>query len=349
MFLCAKSASAATAALGFAGYVLAAFGVSHEVWRIGLGLAAVVVLTLVILGGMRQSNRTNTIVVSITLAALVVFVLAGIRPLLQNGALHFTPFWGLPGEEGSPLRGLLHASALMFVAYTGYGRIATLGEEVRSPRTTIPRAIIVTLIASMILYVSVAVVAVGVAGAGQFAEQTQATSAAEVIAAALACRAPAILAAGAITAMLGVLLNLLLGLSRAVLAMGRRRTCLQLWRASETSKTPEAAVIVVAVLIAALVLIGDVRITWSFSALPCWSTPSPTWPRCRCRRSSGSSAALPWRVCLPVFLAFGWSLASDQRLSDPGCGLRVMLADAPAVGRIQEKTAVSFEFAPVVC
>ncbi len=269
MFLCAKSASAATAALGFAGYVLAAFGVSHEVWRIGLGLAAVVVLTLVILGGMRQSNRTNTIVVSITLAALVVFVLAGIRPLLQNGALHFTPFWGLPGEEGSPLRGLLHASALMFVAYTGYGRIATLGEEVRSPRTTIPRAIIVTLIASMILYVSVAVVAVGVAGADQFAEQTQATSAPlEVIAAAFGVPgAPAILAAGAITAMLGVLLNLLLGLSRVVLAMGRRRDLpAAVARVSETSKTPEAAVIVVAVLIAALVLIGDVRITWSFSA-----------------------------------------------------------------------------------
>jgi len=79
--------------------------------------------------------------------------------------------------------------------------------------------------------------------------------------------AGAILAFGAITAMLGVLLNLLLGLSRVMLAMGRRGDMpAAVARIDEGSKTPETAVIVVAVLIAALVLVGDVRVTWSFSA-----------------------------------------------------------------------------------
>ncbi len=269
MFLAAKSASAATAALGFGGYVLAAFGLDDSLWRIGLGLAAVVVLTLVLLGGMRQSNRTNTIIVSVTLAALVFFVVTGLRTALQNGPQHFSPFFGLPTDEASPLRGLLHASALMFVAYTGYGRIATLGEEVRAPRTTIPRAIIITLIVSMVLYVAVALVAVGTAGAGTFAEQTAATSAPlEMIAGMFSVPgAGAVLAVGAITAMLGVLLNLLLGLSRVLLAMGRRRDMPKaVARLSEGTRTPETAIIVVAVLIAALVLIGDIRVTWSFSA-----------------------------------------------------------------------------------
>ena len=54
----------------------------------------------------------------------------------------------------------------MFVAYTGYGRIATLGEEVKRPRTTIPRAIIATLVVTMVLYGAVAAVGIGSVGGG---------------------------------------------------------------------------------------------------------------------------------------------------------------------------------------
>jgi APA family basic amino acid/polyamine antiporter len=76
-----------------------------------------------------------------------------------------------------------------------------------------------------------------------------------------------VLAVGAIAAMLGVLLNLILGLSRVMLAMGRRRDMPPaVARIDRAGKTPEAAVLVVGVIIAVLVLIGDVRTTWSFSA-----------------------------------------------------------------------------------
>lgn len=74
-------------------------------------------------------------------------------------------------------------------------------------------------------------------------------------------------AIGAISAMLGVLLNLILGLSRVLLAMGRRRDMPSITaRIHESSSTPYMAVVIVGIGIAALVLIGNVKTTWSFSA-----------------------------------------------------------------------------------
>ncbi|NER08110.1 MAG: amino acid permease, partial [Okeania sp. SIO3C4] len=172
-----------------------------------------------------------------------------------------------------PIASLLQAAALMFVAYTGYGRIATLGEEVKEPRRTIPRAIALTMLVTCLLYISIAVVTVVV---GQ--EVINKLSTADVsLAAPLEVIArvgglgvpviPKLIAIGAVTAMLGVLLNLILGLSRVLLAMGRRRDVPKIVaRLNSEQTTPYIAVIVVGVAIAFLVLIGDVKTTWSFSA-----------------------------------------------------------------------------------
>jgi APA family basic amino acid/polyamine antiporter len=157
----------------------------------------------------------------------------------------------------------------MFVAYTGYGRIATLGEEVRDPERVIPRAIIIALLSTMLLYTAVTVTAVGNVGADTFATMTADTSAPlEAIAASFGVPGAGwLLTIGAMTALLGVLLNLILGLSRVMLAMGRRHDMpIAVARISKSGRTPEVAVVVVGVLIAALVLTGDIRTTWSFSA-----------------------------------------------------------------------------------
>ena len=268
VFLLAKSASAATAALGFGGYFLHLFGVTDPVLRTAVALAALVVLTLVTLGGIRRSNRTNTVIVAMTLGVLGFFVLAGLPQAIGNAAENFVPFFVPQAGEG-PLQALLHATALMFVAYTGYGRIATLGEEVHDPQRTIPRAIIVTLVASMVLYVAVSSVAIATVGAPQFAAFTTATAAPlEAIAQTYGIPgAGLILAAGAMTAMLGVLLNLILGLSRVLLAMGRRGDMpAATARIDPVSATPRVAVVVMAVAIGLLVLVGSVKLTWSFSA-----------------------------------------------------------------------------------
>lgn len=268
MFLVAKSASAATAALGFSGYLLLALGLDAGRWLVPVALAAVGVLTGVVYSGLRRSNAANVVVVSVTLGALVLFVATGLPAALAEGAAHFAGFFEAP-EGGGGLRALLYASALMFVAYTGYGRIATLGEEVRSPRTTIPRAIVVTLVATAVLYGAVALVGVGAVGADALAAAT-ADEAAPLEVAARAFGGPGVaqaVAVGAITAMLGVLLNLVLGLSRVLLAMGRRGDVPRRFgRLDAAGTTPGPAVLMVGAIIAALTLVGDVRTTWSFSA-----------------------------------------------------------------------------------
>lgn len=264
MFLCAKSASAATAALGFSGYVLSALGRSEPGLRIAVGVALVAVLTLVIAGGMRRSSRVNAAIVTLTLAGLGAFALAGLPAAVRGAGAHIGSL--VDGEHG--VRGLLHATALMFVAYTGYGRIATLGEEVRDPDRSIVRAIVLALLATMVLYVGVTFVAVGSVGAGELAAATR-TSAAPLGAVALRLGAPGLpwlIGAAAITAMIGVVLNLLLGLSRVLLAMSRRRDMPGLFESVDERGSPRRAVIATGIAIAALTATGSVKTTWSFSA-----------------------------------------------------------------------------------
>lgn len=249
MFLCAKSASAATAALGFAGYLLNALGQDAQ-WHIAVALVTVVVLTTVVLAGIRLSSHVNIAIVSITLLSLAAFLIAG-APQVATGrlAMDFQP---------APF---LHATALMFVAYTGYGRIATLGEEVVDPRQTIPRAIIATLVVSMLLYIGVAVVAIGAAGVDALhSATTEEAAPLEVVARRFSLRVDWLVALGAMTAMLGVLLNLVLGLSRVLLAMGRRGDMPT--KLSDVSYS----IVVVGCAIAALAATGSIKTTWTFSA-----------------------------------------------------------------------------------
>jgi APA family basic amino acid/polyamine antiporter len=157
----------------------------------------------------------------------------------------------------------------MFVAFTGYGRIATLGEEVRDPRRVIPRAIIATMVIVTVLYLGVAASGVAVLGASEFGDSAQRTAAPlDAVAEALdkGWLGP-VLGVAAITAMTGVLLNLVLGLSRVLLAMARRRDAPRfLSRIDEQRSSPVVSVWTCGILIACISLAGDVRTTWSFSA-----------------------------------------------------------------------------------
>ncbi|MEM7586908.1 MAG: APC family permease [Acidobacteriota bacterium] len=265
MFLCAKSASAATAALGLAGYLLSALGRDPgSTDRALLAVAAVAVLTAVVAGGITGSNRLNAIMVGTTILALAAFVAIG-TPAALGTREHFTPFF----SESVGLRDLLHATALMFVAYTGYGRIATLGEEVREPRRSIPRAIITALVVTLLLYAAVVTVGIGAVGADRLAAATLDTAAPlEEVARQLGHPGLAVaIVVGAVTAMVSVLLNLLLGLSRVLLAMARRGDMPRALAHIETrSASPARAVVVVGVGVGLFALTGSVATTWSFSA-----------------------------------------------------------------------------------
>ncbi|MGH7803720.1 MAG: APC family permease, partial [Candidatus Binatia bacterium] len=200
-------------------------------------------------------------IVSATVVSLALLVVAG-APRLASRAF----------ELRAPAQGvgaLLEATALVFVAYTGYARIATLGEEVRDAEKTIPRAIFLTLAITMALYLSVAVLAIGVLGPERFAAEAARSSAPlETVARELAVPGlPAVVTIGAMTAMLGVLLNLVLGNSRMVLAMARRGDLpAGLAAVDARSGSPRAAVLVAGAAVLVAASIGDVRTTWTFSA-----------------------------------------------------------------------------------
>ncbi len=271
MFLCAKSASAATAALGFAGYLLHSFNVNGPRWIVPVALATCLVMTSVVLSGIRRTNKTNITMVWITLGALVAFVVTGLPLLTRNGTTHFVPFF-VPAdgtEHTDGIRGLFYGTALMFVAYTGYGRVATLGEEVCQPHRTIPKAIVLTLTVSATLYLAVGVVAIAAVGAGPLSEATGGPVAPlEIVSRQFSIsRVHWLVGIGAMTAMLGVQLNLILGLSRLVLAMGRRNDLpTSIARLDQTGTTPYVAVIATGVLVTGLAATGSVKITWTFSA-----------------------------------------------------------------------------------
>jgi APA family basic amino acid/polyamine antiporter len=257
-FLCAKTASAATAALGCVGYGLAAAGVApdalHPAARPGGAVVIALCVTALVAGGIRRSNRANAAIVTVTLLALGAFVVTGLPALFERS---LTPFV-VPAAGRGAWAAVLEATALMFVAFTGYGRIATLGEEVRDPARTIPRAIVVTLVVSAALYLLVGAAYVGGGGAG--------VTSAPLAAVARSRAVVALLTVGALTAMVGVLLNLVLGLSRVVLAMARRGDAPRALSHIDPHGSPRGAVLVVGGAIAALTLTGDVRLTWSFSA-----------------------------------------------------------------------------------
>ncbi len=267
MFLCAKSASAATAALGFSGYTLRLLGQSSTSLTITVAIIAAMAVTLLVLSGLRRTNTANILIVSITVLSLAVFVLAGIPMAVEGGEENLSPFFLPPQAGSSPLSGLLEACALMFVAYTGYGRIATLGEEIHDPRRNIPLAIITTLFVSTALYLLVGLIAIASAGSDLLATAINGPAAPlEVVARAFQLPGVAVVVSvGAICAMLGVLLNLVLGLSRVLFAMARRGDMPGVFSRVRQS-TPLPAVIAMGVVIALLTLLGSVKTTWSFSA-----------------------------------------------------------------------------------
>lgn len=264
LFLIAKSASAATAALGFAGYFRSLLNI-EAFWQIPLALGLTLAITLVVLAGMRNSSRVNAALVLVSLVALLLFVAAAGPVAWAHRDALVVELWPTTGNEATAL---LHAAALMFVAFTGYGRVATLGEEVINPRHAIPRAIIWTVLLTFALYIIIAAAAIGSTdahGLGAAAREGLPLSwAAEQLDKPRIAMAVAI---GALFAMAGVLLNLVLGLSRVLLAMARRRDMpTRLATLNETSTSAPAAVIVVGTIIALITLTGEIKAAWSFSA-----------------------------------------------------------------------------------
>jgi APA family basic amino acid/polyamine antiporter len=241
MFLVANTVGPGVIALAFGGYL-------HAVWPpISLRVAAVsaaLVMTALNALGVRRSVRVTGIIVILSIISLLTVVLLGL-PSAHIGNL--TPF--APGG----LAGILQATGLLFFAYTGYSRIATLVEEVHEPRRTIPRASVLALGTATVLYLSVAGTALAVLGASQLSQSSSPLESTMVaVGSGLGLT---IIVVGALLTTFNEGLSDLLGVSRVAFAMGREGDLPRSLARLNASQNPWRSVLfvgVVAVLVAAL-------------------------------------------------------------------------------------------------
>ncbi|ALE92412.1 transporter [Arthrobacter alpinus] len=253
-FVVGKTASAAAMAMTFAAYAVPAG------WQRPVAMAAVIFLVAVNYHGVTKTAALTRTLVTVVLLVLAVAVAASWG---GRGA-------GLGAVTGSGLLahgwyGILQSAGLLFFAFAGYARIATMGEEVRDPRRTIPRAIVVALSLIVVIYAVVAVTLLAVLGADGVA--ASATPLADAVASGPWLWAVPVVQVGAAIAALGALLGLIAGLGRTSLAMARERDLPSYLAAVHPRyRVPHRAEVAVAVVICAVIAVADLRGMIGFSS-----------------------------------------------------------------------------------
>ncbi|MCV7017373.1 APC family permease [Mycolicibacterium aichiense] len=249
-FVVGKTASCAAMALTVGFYVWPAY--AHAV-----AVAAVVGLTAVNYRGVQKSAVLTRVIVAVVvavLAAVVVIVAASGRADVDQLRL----------GHGTVL-GVLQAAGLLFFAFAGYARIATLGEEVRDPARTIPRAIPLALGLALVIYAAVAITVLAALGPERLA--TAAAPLADAVRMAGVAGFEPVVRVGAAVAALGSLLSLILGVSRTTLAMARdRHLPVALAAVHPRFGVPHRAEVAVGGVVAVLAAVTDVRGVIGFSS-----------------------------------------------------------------------------------
>ena len=240
-FISSKMLESATIALAFGAYVSLVLNFDPRIF----GVIAVLVLTLVNVAGVRASTDASKVMAVIKVGVLAAFAFFGLSAVK---AAHFVPF------APSGLQGVLTASAIVFFAYTGYARIATLGEEVKEPRKTIPKAILISLVITIIVYVSVVTVGIGLVGVQRFGSSNSPIATAASVLGGPVWVALVIFGAGVAT--LSVLLSDLFSSSRTVFAMARNSDFPKVL-SEMRDVNPVNSVIVTSAIVLALVLTGS--------------------------------------------------------------------------------------------
>lgn len=251
-FVVGKTASCAAMALTVGTYAWPAH--AHIV-----AVMSVLALTVVNYFGVQKSTWLARSIVATVLLVLMAVIIAAFGSVPPDFVANLTTLQGISAG------GVLQSAGLLFFAFAGYARIATLGEEVRDPARTIPRAILVALAVTLAVYAAVAVAVLAVLGPRRVA--ATATPLVDAVRVAGAGWLVPIVAVGAVLAALGSLLSLLLGVSRTALAMARdRHLPHQLDAVHPRFAVPHRAEIAVGVVAAALAAAVDLRGAIGFSS-----------------------------------------------------------------------------------
>ncbi|HUH21150.1 MAG TPA: APC family permease [Gaiellaceae bacterium] len=253
-FVVGKTASCAAMALTFASYA-----VPGSTWAQRLAaVLAVAVLTVANCRGITRTAGLARVLVAGSLLALLVVVGA----ILVSGG---TDGSNLTGSSPHGVYGVLQSAGLLFFAFAGYARIATLGEEVRDPERTIPRAIPLALGITVVIYAAVGLTALLAAGPAALAgTSTPLATAAKAVGAAWSVP---VVRVGAAVASLGALLALIAGIGRTSLAMARNGDLpRRLAAVDPVHRVPARAELAVGAVVCLLVLTTDLRGAIGFSS-----------------------------------------------------------------------------------
>lgn len=248
-FVIGKIASCAAMAMTFAAYA------APPGWQVPVAVLAVAALGAVNCFGVTRTALLTRVLVVASLLGLALVVAAG--------------FAAAPGAAPAPLAegtayGVLQGAGLLFFAFAGYARIATMGEEVVDPSRTIPRAIVFALSGAVVVYALVAVVVLLVLGAD--AADSAAPLAEIITGAGWAALAPVVRVAAA-AASLGALLALLTGIGRTTLAMARESDLPRvLAKVDARWQVPRRAEILIAAIVIGIMLLADLRGAIGFSS-----------------------------------------------------------------------------------
>jgi basic amino acid/polyamine antiporter, APA family len=313
-FVTGKSASIAAMAYTFALYLVPA-GDWTARW---VAIAAVVAVTGVNLAGITRTVQATVAILIPVLLVLLTVIVAGIGGGLGAAAATTPP-------DGPTVFGVLQAAGLLFFAFAGYARIATMGEEVRDPRRTIPRAVFGALAFTLVLYLLLAVSLLLVLGPWALGASTAPVR--DAVALRIGPEWVWLAVAGAALACLGSMLNLVAGISRTGLAMAREGDLPRpLAAVSRRTHVPWAAQVAAAVVVIALLVTTDVLTVVGFSSfgvlvyyavanlsaatLTERVVPGPRW-----LNLAGAVACLvlavtlPWRSVLAMLAVFAVGLA----------------------------------------
>jgi APA family basic amino acid/polyamine antiporter len=248
-FVVGKTASCAAMALAFAAYAAPGFERPAAV-------GAVLALTALNWHGVQRSVTVTRVIVAVVIAVLVAVVVVAAG---RGGADQLVP------SEPFSLSGVLQGAGLLFFAFAGYARIATLGEEVRDPARAIPRAIGISLGVVLVLYAATALAVLSVLGPERLA--AAAAPLAEAVTAAGASWLVPVVRVGAAAAALGALLALILGVSRTAFAMARdRHLPAALDAVHPRHRVPHRAELAVGIVVAVLAATVDLRGAIGFSS-----------------------------------------------------------------------------------
>jgi basic amino acid/polyamine antiporter, APA family len=250
-FVVGKTASCAAMAMTFGAYTWPDHPVPPAV-------AAVVVLTVVNYLGVTKTVRLTRLLIALTVGALAAVGLAALAGGQADPA-------NLSGWTSGGLTGITQAAALLFFAFAGYARIATLGEEVREPARTIPLAIPIALGIVVVIYAVIGTAVLVAVGPTELATST-APLAAAAESGTLSWLTPAVRVGGAV-ASAGALLSLMAGIGRTTLAMARDREFPHVLAAIHPRyRVPHRAEILLGATVAAIVMLADLRNAIGFSS-----------------------------------------------------------------------------------